>query len=65
MSKCDNNDCKWHKFCENGLMWYDEDITECRHWIKPKPIKMKNIKIAETDYEKAVKILKKHNIEFR
>ncbi len=46
-------------------MWYDEDITECRHWIKPKPIKMKNIKIAETDYEKAVKILKKHNIEFR
>lgn len=65
MSKCDNNDCKWHKFCENGLMWYDEDITECRHWIKPKLTKMKNIKIAEIDYEKAVKILKKHNIEFR
>lgn len=45
MSKCDNNDCQWHKFCEGGLMWYDEDITECRYWIKPKPTKMKNIKV--------------------
>ena len=41
MSKCGNNDCQYHKYCEGGLMWYDEDITECRHWIKPKPTKMK------------------------
>lgn len=41
MSKCGNNDCQWHKFCEGGLMWYDEDITECRDWVKPKPTKMK------------------------
>lgn len=37
MSNCGNNDCQWHKYCESGLMWHDEDITECRHWIKPKP----------------------------
>lgn len=36
MSRCGNNDCQYHKYCEGGLMWYDEDITECRHWIKPK-----------------------------
>ena len=58
MSQCGNSDCQWHKYCEDGLMWFDEDITECRHWIKPKPSKMKNIKVAETDYEKAVKVLK-------
>ena len=45
MSRCGNYDCQYHKYCESGLMWYDEDITECRHWIKPKPIKMKNIKV--------------------
>ena len=43
MSNCGNNDCQWHKYCESGLMWYDEDITECRHWLKPKLTKMKSI----------------------
>lgn len=46
-------------------MWYDEDITECRHWIKPKPTKMKNIKVAEADYNKAIKVLKRNKIEFK
>lgn len=31
MSQCGNSDCQWHKYCEDGLMWFDEDITECRH----------------------------------
>ena len=35
-------------------MWHDEDITECRHWIKPK-----------ADYDKAVKVLKRNKIEFK
>lgn len=64
MSNCGNNKCQWHKYCESGLMWYDEDITECRHWIKPKPTKMKSIKVAESDYDKAVKVLKRNKIEF-
>ena len=46
-------------------MWYDEDITECRSWIKPKSTKMKNIKVAESDYDKAVKVLKRNKIEFK
>ena len=54
MSNCGNKDCQWHKYCESGLMWYDEDITECRHWIKPKPTKMKSIKVAESNYDKAI-----------
>ena len=65
VSKCGNNECQWHKFCEGGLMWYDEDISECRHWIKPKPTKMKSIKVAEADYDKAVKVLKRNQIEFK
>lgn len=39
MSKCGNNDCRYHKYCEDDLMWYDDDITKCRDWIKPKPVK--------------------------
>lgn len=66
MNNCGNKDCQWHKYCEEGLMWYNEDITECRHWIKPKSTtKMKNIKVAETDYEKAVNVLKRNKIEFK
>lgn len=65
MSKCGNNDCLYHKYCEDDLMWYDDDITECLGWIKPKPVKMKSIKIAETDYDKVVKILKRNKIEFK
>ncbi len=65
MSKCGNNDCRYHKYCEDDLMWYDDDITKCRDWIKPKPVKMKSIKIAETDYDKAVKVLKRNKIEFK
>ena len=62
MSNCGNNDCQWHKYCESGLMWYDEDITECRSWIKPKPTKIKSIKVAESDYDKAIKVLKRNKI---
>ena len=65
MSKCSNNDCRYHKYCKDDLMWYDDDITKCRDWIKPKPVKMKSIKIAETDYDKAVKVLKRNKIEFK
>lgn len=46
-------------------MWYDEDITECRHWIMPKPTKMKSIKVAESNYDKAIKVLKRNKIEFK
>lgn len=65
MSKCGNNECEFHKFCEGGLMWYDTDISECKRWIEPKPIKMKSIKVAESDYDKVVKVLQKNNIEFK
>lgn len=47
------------------LKWYDGDITECHHWIKPKQTKMKNIKVAEADYDKAVKVLTRNKIEFK
>ena len=39
-------------------MWYDKDITECYHWIKPKVTKMKSIEVAESDYDKVIKVLK-------
>lgn len=64
MSRCGNNDCQWHKFCEGGLTLLD-NISECAHWIKPSPTKMKNIKVTENDYDRVVKILKKNNIEFK
>ena len=65
MSRCGNNDCQYHKYCEGGLMWYDEDISNCRYWVEPKPATMKRIEIAETDYDKVVKILNKNKIEFK
>ena len=42
-----------------------KNIRECRHWIKPKPTKTKSIKVAESDYDKAVKVLKRNKIEFK
>ena len=65
MSRCKNNDCQYHKYCEGGLMWFDEDISNCRHWIKPKSVKMKSIKVTEDDYDRVGKILKKNNIDFK
>lgn len=65
MSRCGNNNCHYHKYCEIGLMWYDEDISNCRLWIKPELTMTKNIKVAESDYDKAVKVLKRNKIEFK
>lgn len=65
MGKCGNNECQWHKYCEGGLMWFDTDIKECLNWIKPKPVKMKTIKVTEDDYDKAIKVLKKNKIDVR
>lgn len=60
MSKCGNNSCQWHKFCQ-----VDKNTSKCVHWIEPKLVKMKNIKVMEDDYDRVVKILKKNNIEFQ
>ena len=65
MSKCGNNDCQWHKFCEGGLIGMAKILENVVIGLSQSLPRRKSIKVAESDYDKAVKVLKRNKIEFK